>query len=81
MTFSILAGLLVLLLIAVIFYGYGFVVKSATRPPGRDREPCVICARYFSKQQLVERALGGGRLLYFCKSCIAELQKDSAHIT
>ena len=80
MTLSILAGIFIVFLIAIIFYGYGFVVKS-TKPAGKENtEQCSICRLAFDRQQLVEREIGDFRLMYFCKSCIATLHEDASRI-
>lgn len=76
MTLSILAALFLLMLIAVIFYGYGFIMKSAKPLDGRDTEQCAICKKRFNKQQLVEREIGDSKLFYFCKLCIMKLHDD-----
>jgi hypothetical protein len=80
MTLSILAGLFILFLIAIIFYGYGFVVKS-TKPYGEENlEHCSVCRNAFEKRQLVEREIGDYKLMYFCKSCITALHDDAGRI-
>jgi hypothetical protein len=76
MTLSILALCFLLLLIAIIFYGYGFIMKSA-RPSAENMEQCTICRVRFYRQQLVEREIGDSKLIYFCKACILRLYNDA----
>jgi len=75
MTLSILAVCFLLLLIGIIFYGYGFIMKSA-RPAAENMEPCTICKVRFDKQHLVEREIGDSKLIYFCEACILRLYDD-----
>ncbi len=80
MTLSILAVLFLLMLIAIIFYGYGFIMRSVKPVSQKDYEACAICKRLFEKQQLVEREIGDSRLAYFCKACILRLYEDASNI-
>ena len=80
MTLSILAVAFLLLLIAIIFYGYGFIMKAARPLKGETTEPCAICRATFDKRQLVERQIGDSKLLYFCKKCVTSLNDDAAKI-
>jgi len=77
MTFSILAGLFLVTLIAVIFYGYGFIMKSAQPADEGGTERCTICRGKFDKGQLIERQIGDSKLMYFCKTCIVRLYNDA----
>ena len=80
MTLSILAVFFLLMLIAIIFYGYGFIMRS-TKPVGqKDIERCAICKRQFERQQLVEREIGDSKLIYFCRECIIRLYDDVSKI-
>ncbi|MGA9407306.1 MAG: hypothetical protein WBW71_09260 [Bacteroidota bacterium] len=80
MTLSILAVCFLLMLIAIIFYGYGFIMKSA-RPAGeQNMEPCTICRKKFDRRQLVEREIGDSKLIYFCTSCIMRLYEDVSKV-
>ena len=76
MTLSILAVLFLLMLVAIIFYGYGFVMKSARASAEKKLEPCTICRVRFDRQQLIEREIGDSKLIYFCKTCILRLYDD-----
>ena len=80
MTLSILAALFLLMLVAIIFYGYGFVMKSARSAGEKNTEPCTICRMQFDRQQLVEREIGDSKVIYFCKACILRLYDDRARI-
>jgi hypothetical protein len=80
MTLSILAGLFLLFLIGIIFYGYGFVVKSTRRADAENMEQCSLCRNNFDKRALVEREIGDYKLMYFCKSCISALHDAAARI-
>jgi hypothetical protein len=80
MTLSILAVLFLLMLVAIIFYGYGFIMKSS-KPEGEENiERCAICRAKYDKRQLIEREIGDSKLLYFCKSCIIRLYDDVSKI-
>lgn len=76
MTVSILALLFLLMLVAIIFYGYGFVMKSARASADKNTEPCAICKKQFERRKLVEREIGDSKLLYFCEACIQRLYED-----
>ena len=80
MTLSILAGLFLLFLIGIIFYGYGFVVKSTRTAGSENTEQCSLCRNTFDKRLLVEREIGDYKLMYFCKSCISSLHDAAARI-
>lgn len=80
MTLSILAGLFLLLLIGIIFYGYGFVVRSTRRVDAEIMEQCSLCRNNFDKRALVEREIGDYKVMYFCKSCISDLRDAAARI-
>lgn len=80
MTLSILAGLFLLFLIGIIFYGYGFVVKSTRPADAENMEQCSLCRNNFDKRALVEREIGDYKLMYFCKSCISGLHDDAARL-
>ncbi len=80
MTLSILAVLFLLMLIAIIFYGYGFIMRSTKPLLQNNIEPCAICKRTFQRQQLVEREIGDSKVMYFCKTCILRLYDDVSKI-
>ena len=80
MTLSILAVVFLLFLIAIIFYGYGFIMRAAKPLGSENREVCTLCKGSFDKKQLVERQIGDSKLLYFCKKCIGSLADDGANI-
>lgn len=80
MVVTILASILLLVLVAVIFYGYGFIMKSARARGEADVERCTLCRVSYDKGQLVERHVGDSRILYFCKMCIGKLSDDSARL-
>ncbi len=80
MTLSILAVLFLLMLVAIIFYGYGFIMRSTKPVPQNNIEPCAICKRQFERQQLVEREIGDSKLIYFCKACVVRLYDDVSKI-
>ena len=77
MIVTILASLFLIMLVGVIFYGYGFVMKSAKNRGAEDVERCTLCKNSYPKRQLVERTVGDSRVLYFCKNCISILAEDS----
>ncbi len=64
------------MLVAVIFYGYGFIMKSVKSSSQKDMEPCTICRGQFDRRQLVVREIGDSKLLYFCRQCILQLYDD-----
>ena len=76
MTLSILAVVFLLMLIAMIFYGYGFIMKPAKPVSEKNMEPCTLCKKKFDRQQLVEREIGDSKLIYFCTSCVMKLYDD-----
>ena len=81
MTLSILAVCFLVMLIAIIFYGYGFIMRSA-KPVHQDGiERCAICKRQFERIQLVERELGDSKLIYFCKECVTRLYEEASQIS
>jgi hypothetical protein len=80
MTLSILAVFFLLMLVAIIFYGYGFIMRSTKPVLQNNIEPCTICKRQFERQQLVEREIGDSKLIYFCKACVVRLYDDVSKI-
>ncbi len=80
MTLSILAFFFLLMLIAIIFYGYGFIMRSTKPTLQNNIEPCAICKKQFERQQLVEREIGDSKLMYFCKACVIRLYDDASKI-
>jgi uncharacterized membrane protein len=80
MIVTILASVFLVMLVAVIFYGYGFIMKSAKARDEENTERCTICRTAYDKGQLVERHVGDSRLFYFCKKCIGQLFDDSTRL-
>jgi hypothetical protein len=80
MTLSILAVLFLLMLIAVIFYGYGFVMKQTKSSSPQNIEQCIICKKEFRREQLVEREIRDSKLIYFCRACVIRLYDDASKI-
>ncbi len=80
MIVTILASLFLVLLVGVIFYGYGFIMKSAKNRGAEATERCILCKTAYAKGQLVERVIGDSRIIFFCKKCIADLAKESASL-
>jgi hypothetical protein len=78
MIVTILGSLFLLALVGVIFYGYGFIMKTAKGKGLDDTEQCFLCKTSYDKKELVERAVGDSRLVYFCRSCIRKLSDESA---
>ncbi len=71
-----LAIAFVIALIGLILYGFGFIMRrpSDVSQPGLGK--CSLCQLTFEKTRLVERQIGDSKLLYFCDSCILDLQRD-----
>ncbi|HTR81614.1 MAG TPA: hypothetical protein VMM58_08285 [Bacteroidota bacterium] len=80
MIISILALLFLLMLVAIAFYGYGFMMKPARAPGEENTERCELCRERFEKKKLVERQIGDSKLLYFCERCILQLYDDAQKI-
>ena len=78
MIVTILASLFLIMLVGVIFYGYGFIMKSAKNRGAENSERCFLCKTAYDKGQLIERVIGDSRIVYFCKNCIAKLAEESA---
>jgi hypothetical protein len=78
MIVTLLASLFLIMLVGVIFYGYGFVMKSTNKQGAENARYCMICNTPHEKGQLVERVIGDSRVVYFCKRCITRLAEESA---
>lgn len=81
MILSILAGLFLLSLVAVILYGYGFLMRGAKRQGDDDTEVCTLCRKKYPRHLLVVREIGDSRLNFFCKACIEQLHVDASKLT
>lgn len=66
----------VLLLIGAIFYGFGIVLRRPPTQEELDEAQCFLCKNRFDRRLLVERVIGDSKIVYFCRQCIADLQKD-----
>lgn len=67
-------GVIVLIVIFAIFYGYGLILKQErTSKPYHLKVKCTLCGRLFKKEELIERAIGIEKLYYFCGDCIQSL--------
>lgn len=73
---SYLAIGFVLFLIATIFYGFSIVMRRPPTSEELENETCSLCRNRFKRSELVERAVGDSKLLFFCGSCIRKLQAD-----
>ena len=77
--FTYLAGGFILLLLVVVAYGFGILMR---RPPTKEElrtEFCSICRKRLGKDELVEREVGDSRVFYFCLDCIQSLCEEAKH--
>lgn len=74
--FTILAALFLVGLVLWIFYGYGLVVTSPGSGAQKPLETCGLCRKKFDKSEMVERTVGDSKLLYFCQTCVKELNRE-----
>jgi hypothetical protein len=63
-------------LIFLIYYGYSVGVKKNVKPGEENLQRCSLCARRFSRSELVERQVGDSRVYYFCPACIESLSLE-----
>jgi len=75
--FTAIAITFVIVLVGLIFYGYGIVMKRSPTEEELKTEKCSICRRRFPLAELVEREVGDYKLLYFCGECIASLVDEA----
>jgi len=73
---TVLGSLFLLLLVAMIFYGYGFVMRSVRVSPSSDGENCLLCGTMKERSSLIRRVLPNGKEVYLCGPCIASLQDE-----
>lgn len=79
--FSVLAIAFVILLLILVLYGFGIVMR---RPPSANELPtesCSLCRRQIDKKLLIERQVGDSRVFYFCAECIQQLYEEVLHST
>lgn len=70
-------GVIVLITIFAIFYGYGLILKQErSKNSSPSKAKCTLCGRSFEKENLIERAIGIEKLYYFCPDCILSLYED-----
>ena len=80
MILSILAGLFLLSLVAVILYGYGFLMRGTKGHGDENTEVCSLCRKKYPKRLLVVREIGDSRLTFFCIACIELLHADASKL-
>jgi hypothetical protein len=71
-----LAILFLLLLVGLVLYGYGIVMRRAPTDHELQTEKCSLCLQRFPQSELVERQIGDYKLMFFCERCITTLQVD-----
>jgi len=76
MTVTVLAVLFLTLVLAVALFGFRAVITRGKSPDDLQNERCSICRQSINKTSMIEREIGDYKVLYFCSSCIAALQRD-----
>ncbi|MDA0986328.1 MAG: hypothetical protein O3A55_01770 [Bacteroidetes bacterium] len=76
MTITILTITLILFFIAIIFYGYSFMVNPQKNEHNLEMEKCSLCKVRFIKDELILRQVGDSKLFYFCRNCIKSLADE-----
>ncbi len=71
-----LAILFLLLLVGLVLYGFGIVMRRAPTDHELQTEKCSLCLQRFPKSELLERQIGDYKLMFFCERCIKTLQVD-----
>ena len=77
MAITVLAVAFLLMMLAIAFLGYRFVIRKGSAPAELPTERCAICRNTFNKSELILRQIGDYKLLYFCRSCIESLNSES----
>ncbi|GJQ21819.1 MAG: hypothetical protein HBSIN02_21740 [Bacteroidia bacterium] len=73
-----LAIAFVILLLGLILYGFGIVMRRIPTSSELQSERCLLCRQRFDKSVLIEREVGDTTIVYFCRTCIRRLAADAA---
>jgi len=73
---TVLASVFLLLLVGIVFYGYGFLMRQGRLTPTSEMGRCLLCGTIAPKDQLVPRTLHGGKEVLLCSTCIVSLHTD-----
>ncbi len=76
MIITILSIFFLIFLVAIIFYGYGFIVTTNSQGENIEKEKCSLCKENFPKVELILRPVGDSKLFYFCRNCIKSLSHE-----
>lgn len=77
MVVSVLAGVFLLGIALIAWFGMRLLGRSGGGPAAAAGERCSLCGKTFPRGELVERQIGDYRILRFCRDCIAALASDA----
>ncbi len=73
MIITTLAIAFILFIVVMIVFGKVAMFQRPADPNDVFTEKCSVCHEKLHKSLLIERQIGGYKMLYFCKKCIDEL--------
>jgi hypothetical protein len=76
MTVTILAVTFLIILLAVVAFGFKAIIRQGKSPEELNKERCSICRAQLDRSELIERTVGDYRILYFCSQCIESLHHE-----
>lgn len=76
MTITVLAVLFMLLMLALTYVGYRFVIRRGVSRHEAHIGQCNLCRREFDLTRLIERPSGDSRIYRFCERCIRSLSEE-----
>ena len=76
MTVTILAIIFLLLMLAVTYFGYRFIIRKGASRHEAGVSQCTLCRREFQTSVLIERSAGDSRIYRFCEECIRSLSRE-----
>ena len=77
MVVTVLAGLFLLFVALVAYFGMRLLGRSGDPRATPGFEKCSLCGNALPSGDLVERQVGDYRILRFCRACIAALAVDA----
>lgn len=76
MTVTILAVVFLIIMLAVVAFGFKAVIRQGKAPQDINKERCSLCRQQFHTSTMIERQIGDHKLYYFCPACITALHNE-----
>ena len=76
MTVTILAVFFLVLMLALTYLGYRFVIRKGVSRHEAHVGQCNLCRKEFDLTRLIERPSGDSRTYRFCEPCVRSLSDE-----